>query len=147
MKAPPSISQFLLLSESRAYIKSLVLFARGTAAINGVPPCRFPPARALCNAASSRVLLLHGEDTGGHCRPANLDRPHGACSWSTALFPWVPSAQGCGCLFGADSCMWDAMPTVGVTAMDQIRMPGCSEPGLNHCCPAGGGACVGSEWR
>ena len=147
MKAPPSISQFLLLSESRAYIKSLVLFARGTAAINGVPPCRFPPNRAWCNAASSRVLLLHEEDTGGPCRSENLGLPHGGCSWSTALFLWVPLAQRCGCLFGSDSCMWDGRPTVCVTAMDPIGMPGCSEPGLNHCYPVEGGACVDSEWR
>ena len=54
MKAPPSINQFRLLSESRAYNKSLLFVARGTAAINGVPPCRFPPERAHCSDESSR---------------------------------------------------------------------------------------------
>ena len=53
MKAPPSMSQFLLLRESRAYSKSLFPFARGTAAINGVPPCRFPPDHVRCSGASS----------------------------------------------------------------------------------------------
>ena len=71
MKAPPSISQFRLLSESRAYNKSLLLLARGTAAINGVPPCRFPPDRVCCSGVSSRGRLGRGEGRVGRCKPVS----------------------------------------------------------------------------
>ena len=87
MKAPPSMSQFLLLSESRTYNKSLLLLARGTAAINGVPPCRFPPDHACCSVASSRGLPFRATGTGGRCRPVNWDLLREVCSWNTASPP------------------------------------------------------------
>ncbi len=88
MKAPPSMSQFRLLSVSRAYIKSLLFPARGTAAINGVPPCRFPPVHELYNVASSRGLLLNEEGTEGRCKSANSGPQRAICSWNTAFPQW-----------------------------------------------------------
>ena len=99
MKAPPSINQFLRLRGSRAYNKSLFVAARGTAAINGVPPCRFPLDRAWCSVVSSRALLSNGEGKGGHCRVVSLGQRHAVCNSSTVVLPKTLPAVRCGCLF------------------------------------------------